>query len=409
MKAMVLLIFAYGGFESALAPMSEAKNPARDAGFCAVCGTDRVHCDLCAGAMGGGGSAGPGATTDRPLAEVARVTMGNRGAGLVAIGALVSVYGYLSAKLLGMPRVTFALAKGGDLPGVCRGEPQISHAVVFDSVLSARRCGAWRLWELCLECDAVGGRPLVLLRSGLRRADRFAAKAAAGRWFPAAGRPLLAVLGVGICRAGDAVDLSKSLILGATVAAALLNWLWARRASNGVGQRFAWVYGRGRGRPAPHFGGGLLMKVLLILACYSLSCVACFAQREAVLKQIDLPHPYYFREMYLPQLTTGPSAAAWSPDSYSLVYSMAGSLWRQELRQRQKAEQLTAGPGYDYQPDWSSDGRWVVFARYDHDAVELWSLDARWADAEDDVRRGRKCGAAFLARWQAPGIRVDFL
>src|SRR5271167_3041198 len=33
MKAMVLLIFAYGGFESALAPMSEATNPVRDAAF----------------------------------------------------------------------------------------------------------------------------------------------------------------------------------------------------------------------------------------------------------------------------------------------------------------------------------------------------------------------------------------
>ncbi len=29
------------------------------------------------------------------------------------------------------------------------------------------------------------------------------------------------------------------------------------------------------------------------------------AQREPVLKQIDLPHSYYYREMYLPQLTTG--------------------------------------------------------------------------------------------------------
>ena len=105
-----------------------------------------------------------------------------------------------------------------------------------------------------------------------------------------------------------------------------------------------------------------------------MSVLGCLAQREAVLKQIDLPHPYYFREMYLPQLTTGPSAAAWSPDSRSLVYSMAGSLWRQEPGST-KAEQLTAGPGYDYQPDWSSDQRWVVFVRYDHDAVELWSLD----------------------------------
>ena len=62
------------------------------------------------------GVLGSQAITDRPLAEVARITMGNRGAALVAIGALVCVYGYLSAKLLAMPRVTFALAEGGDLP-----------------------------------------------------------------------------------------------------------------------------------------------------------------------------------------------------------------------------------------------------------------------------------------------------
>jgi TolB protein len=102
--------------------------------------------------------------------------------------------------------------------------------------------------------------------------------------------------------------------------------------------------------------------------------ISCFAQRQPVLKQIDLPHPYYFREMYLPQLTTGPNAAAWLPDSSSLIYSMAGSLWRQELSSP-RAEQLTADAGYDYQPDCSGDGRWLVFARYDHDAIELWSLD----------------------------------
>ncbi len=113
------------------------------------------------------------------------------------------------------------------------------------------------------------------------------------------------------------------------------------------------------------------------LGLYVFVCIAAVtspAQRQPVLKQIDLPHPYYFREMYLPQLTTGPSAAAWSPDSRSLVYSMAGSLWRQELGST-NAEQLTAGSGYDYQPDWSSDGRWIVFARYEHDAVELYSLN----------------------------------
>jgi len=144
----------------------------------------------------------------------------------------------------------------------------------------------------------------------------------------------------------------------------------------------------------------------LRLGClFLVSCVSCFAQREQVLKQIDLPHPYYFREMYLPQLTTGPSAAAWSPDSRSLVYSMAGSLWRQETGST-KAVQLTAGPRYDYQPDWSSDQRWVVFARYDHDAVELWSLDMR-----DGRTRKMTAGGAVNVepRFSPDGERLAFV
>ncbi len=111
---------------------------------------------------------------------------------------------------------------------------------------------------------------------------------------------------------------------------------------------------------------------LLVVLC--LTSLPLMAQREPVLKQIDLPHPYYYREMYLPQLTTGPSSVAWLPDSRTLVYSMAGSLWEQQLDSHD-AEQLTAGPGYDYQPDCSRDGRWVVYSSYANDAIELWALN----------------------------------
>ncbi len=146
-----------------------------------------------------------------------------------------------------------------------------------------------------------------------------------------------------------------------------------------------------------------MLKLRLI--CLFLTSLSCFAQREPVLKQIDLPHSYYYREMYLPQLTTGPSAAAWSPDSRRLVYSMAGSLWRQELGST-KAEQLTAGPGYDYQPDWSGDGRWMVFARYDHDAIELWSLDTR----DGRTRKMTSGGAVNLEpRFSPDGKRLAFV
>jgi hypothetical protein len=93
-----------------------------------------------------------------------------------------------------------------------------------------------------------------------------------------------------------------------------------------------------------------------------------------VLKQVDLPHNYYFREMYLPQLTSGPQYPAWSPDGRELVYSMAGSLWRQRIGD-DTATEITHATGYDFQPDWSPDGKRIVFVRYAKDAVELHELE----------------------------------
>ena len=56
-------------------------------------------------------------------------------------------------------------------------------------------------------------------------------------------------------------------------------------------------------------------------------------RREAPLAQVNVPHSYYWREMYVPQVTTGPSAFTWSPDGRDVVYSMQGSLWRPLLWQ----------------------------------------------------------------------------
>jgi Tol biopolymer transport system component len=129
------------------------------------------------------------------------------------------------------------------------------------------------------------------------------------------------------------------------------------------------------------------------------------AQRDPVLKQIAVPHPYYFREMYLPQLTTGPSFVAWAPDSKSVVYSMAGSLWRQSL-DSSTAEQLTDGPGYDYQPDWSRDGRWIVYAKYADDRVELWVLDPSTKEAHALTKNG---AVNVEPRFSPAGDRIAFV
>ena len=99
------------------------------------------------------------------------------------------------------------------------------------------------------------------------------------------------------------------------------------------------------------------------------------AEREAVLKQVDLPHTYYWRELYVPQLTTGPSSVAFTPDGKTLIYSMGGSLWRQTVGFDEAVELTHSLGAYDYQPDVSPDGRSVVFSRYNGARLELWRLD----------------------------------
>jgi APA family basic amino acid/polyamine antiporter len=234
MKAIFLLIFAYGGFESALAPTGEARNPRQDTVFALF--VTLVSCTAIYALIQWVvvGVLGPGATSDRPLAEVARAAMGNPGAYLVAVGAMVSVYGYISAKLLGMPRVTFALAEHGDLPRVFAAVGSRTHAPWFSILFYASI--VWVLaivgnfsWNVTLSVAArlfyYGVVCAALL--ALRRK-----KGQAGQ-FRLPGGTVWSVLGVLICVVlALQADLSKSVILGATIAAALVNWLWARRVKN---------------------------------------------------------------------------------------------------------------------------------------------------------------------------------
>ncbi len=147
-------------------------------------------------------------------------------------------------------------------------------------------------------------------------------------------------------------------------------------------------------------GSRWLPLVLLLFAATALT-----AQREPVLPQVAQPHSYYWREMYVPQLTTGPSSVAWMPDSQSVVYSMGGTLWRQRL-DSSEAEQLTADRAYDYQPDVSSDGRWIVFTRYDGKAMELWLLELA-SGATKQLTRGDVVN--LDARWSPDGKRIVYV
>lgn len=233
LKALVLLVFAYGGFESGLVPMSEAKNPRRDAAFSLL--ASLAICTLVYALVQWVvvGVLGAHANTARPLAEVARAAIGVRGAALVSLGALVSIYGLLSAKLLSMPRVTFALAEGGDFPQVFRTvssrfrTPWFSILVYSAAVWTLAVIGnfTWnvtlsvmaRLFYYGVVCAAL---PV------LRRRDP------GGATFRLPGGPVFAVLGLLICvLLATQADRSNLLIVFGVVAAALVNWVWVRTRS----------------------------------------------------------------------------------------------------------------------------------------------------------------------------------
>jgi basic amino acid/polyamine antiporter, APA family len=231
LKAMLLLIFAYGGYETALNPMGEAEDPRRDAGFALFVALIVVMFLYTVLQFIVVGALPDAAGSTRPIADVARVMMGAGGAVLVSVGVLISVYGYLSANLLTVPRGTFALAERGDFPAAFAAihpryrTPYLSIVAVALAVWLFALFGsfAWnvtlsavaRLFYYGAVCAAV---PV------LRRRQPHAAL------FRLPLGPLLPVLGVLICLTLlTRVDFSKSLILAVVILAATINWLLAAR------------------------------------------------------------------------------------------------------------------------------------------------------------------------------------
>ncbi len=148
----------------------------------------------------------------------------------------------------------------------------------------------------------------------------------------------------------------------------------------------------------------LVLWVLATLAALTLP-LAAQAQRRPVLRQIRVPHNYYYREMYLPQVTSGASAVTWSADGQDVIYSMQGTLWRQRVGS-DSATQLTDGPGYDNQPDWSPDGRYVAYTSYERDAMALRLLDLTSGESRVLLENG---AVNVEPRWSPDGMRLAFV
>jgi basic amino acid/polyamine antiporter, APA family len=111
--AMVPVLFAYGGWQTACFVAGEMKQPRRDLPRALVLGVAGVALlytsvnFICLRALGVAALS----QSHTPATTVMRMAMGPRGAYLIAAGIAVSTLGFLSASVLTAPRVYFAMAE----------------------------------------------------------------------------------------------------------------------------------------------------------------------------------------------------------------------------------------------------------------------------------------------------------
>lgn len=116
--AVLLLVFAFTGFETATVPAGEVRDPRRTLPF-AILASMAVIVPLYLLIQFVAIGTLPGlAQSNAPLADAAGRFAGSLGAGVVVLGALVSISGTLNGLVLSAPRLLYAMAERGQLPAL---------------------------------------------------------------------------------------------------------------------------------------------------------------------------------------------------------------------------------------------------------------------------------------------------
>ena len=235
-QAILLMVYAYGGFEAALFASGEASDPRKDAPIALLIAiVTATFLYICVQVVVIYTLANPSATT-KPAVDSARQFLGPIGVTLVAVGTLISVYGYLSANMLHTPRVTFAMGERGDFPSLFaaihpRFRTPHTSIVIFASMLILFSIGGNFRWNASLSAISrlfmygaiVAALPV--LRRKYPRAAKF--RLPAGMFFAFVGLAFMGVLLTQMHRA-------EVIVLSITFTVALLNWLWARGRVLGI-------------------------------------------------------------------------------------------------------------------------------------------------------------------------------
>lgn len=117
-EAILLLVFAYGGFESSVIAASESRDPKRDTPFALIMAMIIIAFTYALVQLAVVGVLPNAANSAAPVGATLGVLIGPAGATLGTIAVLISVYGWLVGFGLMTPRILFSMADRGELPQV---------------------------------------------------------------------------------------------------------------------------------------------------------------------------------------------------------------------------------------------------------------------------------------------------
>jgi amino acid transporter len=230
-EAILLMIYAYGGFEAAFFAAGEAKNPRKDgppALLIAIGTATLLYIAVQYVVMH---ILPDAAASTRTAVDTAQRFLGPAWVSVVALGILLSMYGYLSANMLHTPRLTFAMGQRGDFPsffGAIHPRFRTPHfsIVIYAALVLLFSIGADFRWNAILGavsrlfiygCVALA---LPALRKKQPNVDAF--RLPSGMLFT-----VLAILFTGILV--TQIHFREIAVVGITMLLALLTWIWARR------------------------------------------------------------------------------------------------------------------------------------------------------------------------------------
>jgi amino acid transporter len=230
LDALVVLLFAFGGFESALIPAAETKNPRRDTPFALGVGLLIIATCYLLIHLVAMRAVPDLAASPRPLSDAARAFTGGAGAAVMAIAAMLSTYGWLSAAAVTAPRLLYALGERGDFPRLFRAvhprfhSPHLAILLWAGFVLALSIYGSF-IWNAVLAgvvrlvtYAAICGA-LIQLRRQHPNAERWHAP----------GGYVLAMIGIGFCAVlALSMTTTHTIIMGAVALVGTVNWLVVR-------------------------------------------------------------------------------------------------------------------------------------------------------------------------------------